>query len=365
MTKNTMTKNLFLYTSLILPSFAGIFGQPVVSPATKRSSNELVTREMIDDILITPKGGLLNNPQRSLLGKGQNTFISGGGVNSASPRNNRDFIVPVTKVTIPGIPSTGPWPPRFLKRWGTVNPPTFEQYLSYKSQHHLFDPTRSHLLRDLSPDRPDATESPITVDAGRFVLEASLFDYRRDGGVESFTYGALNLKAGLTHDLDFQTIVDLRSGSQGDWDTFGNLTFRLKWNLYGNDEGDTALALMPFVTAPTRDGEWEGGIIIPWATSLTDTIGLGLMAEFDYLHDGDDYHFEFLHTAVLGFALTEKLGAYAEYIGIIKEDHYESYLAGGMNYAINENLILDFGVQGGLNNYSEDFGFFTGFTKRF
>ena len=234
-----------------------------------------------------------------------------------------------------------------------------------KSQYHLFNPTPEALLRDLSPDRPDATESPITVDAGRFALEASLFDYRRDSGIESYTYGSLNFKAGLTHNMDFQTVVDIRSGSQDDWDTFGNLTFRLKWNLYGNDGGDTALALMPFVTAPTRDGKWEGGIIIPWATQLTDIIGLGLMAEFDYVHNGDDDDFEFLHTAVLGFFLTDILGAYTEYIGILSENHYQAYLAGGMNYEINSNLLLDFGVQAGLNSDSEDFGFFTGFTKRF
>ena len=197
------------------------------------------------------------------------------------------------------------------------------------------------------------------------MIEASLFDYRRDSGEETFTYGSLNLKAGLTHDIDLQAVIDVRTIEESDSNTLGNLTLRLKWNLYGNDEGESALALMPFVTAPTSDGEWEGGLIIPWSTTLTDTIGFGLMAEFDYLHDGDDYNLEFLHTAVLGFSLTEKIGAYTEYIGIITEDHYESFIAGGMNYAVSEHLILDFGVQVGLNADSEDFGFFTGFTKRF
>jgi len=241
---------------------------------------------------------------------------------------------------------------------------------SDKSIYTLCNPTPNNLLRDLSPDRPDATESPLTVDAGRFALEASLFDYRRDHGDETFTYGQLNFKAGLTHDMDFQTIVDLYSDSD-DANGFGDVTMRLKWNLYGNDEGDSALALMPFVKIPTgtelSNDEWEGGLIIPWGTSLTDTVGLGLMAEFDYVFNEDDgdHEFAFLHTAVLGFALTEKTGAYLEYIGIAGEDDYQAYLAGGMNYAMNENLILDFGVQTGLNSDSEDFGFFTGFTKRF
>ncbi|MGC6464049.1 MAG: transporter [Akkermansiaceae bacterium] len=243
--------------------------------------------------------------------------------------------------------------------------------LGNKTSYTLFNPTPDSLLRELSPDRPDATESPLTVDAGRFALEASLVDYRRDGGIETYTYGQLNFKAGLTHDMDFQTVVDLYSDSDDGASGFGDVTMRLKWNLYGNDSGDSALALMPFVKIPTgtelSNDEWEGGLIIPWGTSLTETIGLGLMAEFDYVFNEDDgdHEFEFLHTAVLGFELTEKAGAYLEYIGISGEDTYQAYLAGGMNYAVNGHLILDFGVQSGLNSDSEDFGFFTGFTKRF
>ncbi|MBL6920561.1 MAG: transporter [Akkermansiaceae bacterium] len=202
-----------------------------------------------------------------------------------------------------------------------------------KRSFNFFNPTPNHLLRELSPDRPDATESPLTVDAGRFALEASLFDYRRDNGAETYTYGQLNFKAGLTHDIDLQTIVDLSSDTP-DGDGFGDVTLRLKYNVYGNDGGDSALALMPFVKVPTNtelsNEEWEGGLIIPW-----------------------------------GISLTENTGAYVEYIGIAGEHDYQAYLAGGMNYAVNDDLILDFGVQSGLNSAAEDSGFFTGFTKRF
>ncbi len=238
-----------------------------------------------------------------------------------------------------------------------------------KSHYHLFNPTPDSILRDLSPDRPDATESPITVDAGRFAIEASLFDWRRDGGTDTYTFGQLNFKTGLTQNIDFQTVVDLYSEGEEPGEGFGDVTLRLKWNLWGNDGGDTALALMPFVKIPTgtelSNDEWEGGLIIPFSIELSETVGLGLMAEFDYVAEGKNHDFEFLHTAVLGFSLTERTGAYLEYIGIAGEDAYEAYLAGGMNYQVNQHLILDFGLQGGLNNDSEDFGFFTGFTKRF
>ena len=38
----------------------------------------------------------------------------------------------------------------------------------------LWNPTPDDKLRDLATDRPDKTESPITVDAGRFQIEADI-----------------------------------------------------------------------------------------------------------------------------------------------------------------------------------------------
>ena len=49
-----------------------------------------------------------------------------------------------------------------------------------KSQYNLFNPTPRDLWRPLSADRPDITESPITVDAAAVQLETSFFVYAHD-----------------------------------------------------------------------------------------------------------------------------------------------------------------------------------------
>jgi hypothetical protein len=46
-----------------------------------------------------------------------------------------------------------------------------------KWQSHLFHPTPRQLMRELSTDRPDRTESPYTADAGHFQLEMDFFNY--------------------------------------------------------------------------------------------------------------------------------------------------------------------------------------------
>ncbi len=321
-----MKKHFIIPPLLIANLLAGSPEKPCIETSGLWSGDAVVTRQDIDKIL-------------------------------NSPSSNQEVIGTVDPANIPGIPMA---PAKSVSEFLSGKHTGVD-----KTQYNLFNPTPNHLLRGLSPDRPDATESPITVDAGRYQIEASLFDYRRDRGVETFTYGQINMKAGLTHNIDLQAVIDVRSETAGDWTTFGDLTLRLKYNLWGNDGGDTALAIMPYVIAPNRSDEWEGGIIIPWATDLTDELSLGLQGQFDFVHDGNDHETEFLFTAVLGYPLIGNLGGYTEYIGVIAEDRYESYYSGGLTYEINENFVLDAGVQVGLNSSSEDFGLFTGFTKRF
>lgn len=238
----------------------------------------------------------------------------------------------------------------------------------------LFNPTPREQWRELSPDRPDATESPITVDAGAFVVEASLLDWTRDRGDETFTVMSTNFKIGLTDRMDLQTVIDAYIhenpatgiGAEG----FGDVTLRLKYNVWGNDGGSSAFALFPFVKIPTgtevSNGELEGGLILPFSTDLAEGVGLGLMAEFDAVHDGvDGYDLEFLHSAVLGFDLTESLGMFVEYIGVTGPSPYQPYLASGFTLGLSPDLVLDCGVKLGLNDHAEDLGVFAGFTKRF
>lgn len=254
-------------------------------------------------------------------------------------------------------------------------PDSGKTHRSDKSDYNLFNPTPRELWRDLSPDRPDATESPHTVDAGAWVIEASFFDWRRDGGDDSYTIMSTNLKLGLTNSTDLQFVFDTFTwedpatgkGAEG----FGDVQLRLKQNLWGNDGGDTAFAIFPFIKIPTgtnlSNGEVEGGLILPFGMDLADGIGLGLMAEIDAVYNDAtfDHDVEFLHSAVLGFDITENVGLFTEYIGITGPSAYQAYFAGGFTLSLNEDTVLDCGTQVGLNGPAEDLGVFAGFTKRF
>lgn len=259
-----------------------------------------------------------------------------------------------------------------------------------KSGYHLFNPTPRELMREMSTDRPDTTESAYTVDAGHVQLEMSLADFtydrRNDEGRTRRTLAVAPLlfKIGLTNDADLQIGMDPhaweRAGAGGGEEAstvrgFGDTVVRLKMNLWGNDGGATALAVMPFVTFPTAtdglgsDGV-EGGIIVPLAVSLPADFALGAMVEFDFnqASDGEGMVVDFVHTVTLGHDLVGDLAGYVEYAGFAnlnRDEDYRGYFDAGMTYALTSDIQLDAGVRVGLTRAAEDVGVFMGVSLRF
>jgi hypothetical protein len=236
--------------------------------------------------------------------------------------------------------------------------------------------------REMSTDRPDTTESPVSVEAGGVQIESSLWAFARDkeDGVktEAWTLGESNVKFGLADNQDIQFVIrpwiseTVKAGGVKERaEGFGDLEVRYKYNLWGNDGGTTAMALMPFVSIPTQTevstDEWEGGLIVPFSVELCDRVGLGLMAEVDRVWDdeGGDHEWEFMHTAVLGFDLTETIGLYLEYIGIAGPGDYQALASAGFTWGQTENLQWDVGFTAGLNDAAEDFSVFQGVSFRF
>jgi hypothetical protein len=248
--------------------------------------------------------------------------------------------------------------------------------------YNLFNPKPKDELRDLSADRPDNTETPLTVDPGHIQLEVSGIAHSRDeaGSVvgKSTTYFETNLKFGLMENADLQVVfaphiseeTEVDDAVISDHSGFGDVEVRLKWNVLGNDGGENAFAVFPFVKIPSgtdlSNDKWEGGLILPFARDLREGLGLGAQAEFDFVYDDtkDEHRLDFLHTVVLGLDLTEKVGFFGEYLGIASSD-YHAHASVGATYAVNENLQLDFGTLIGLNDTAEDFSIYPGFTLRF
>lgn len=258
-----------------------------------------------------------------------------------------------------------------------------------KSSFTLFNPTPRSQMRDFNTDRPDVTESPYTLDAGHFQAEFSFAEYTSDDDhgerTDGFSVLPANLKVGLLNNLDLQFVLNpyqnirVRPGHGAGSARnagFGDTEIRAKMNLWGNDGGQTAFGLMPFVRIPTgTDGlsnhHVEGGLILPLAIQkLPGDFDLGTMARFDIDRNeqNDGYGVDFVHSVTVGHSLfSEKLNAYVEYVGVSPIDTGHTYLAyfdTGLTYALTENVQLDIGINIGISGRADDFTVFAGLAFR-
>jgi hypothetical protein len=230
-------------------------------------------------------------------------------------------------------------------------------------------------MRPLWTDRPDTTESPYTVDKGRFQIEVEIGSLTVNGGEKSYGLGETNLKFGLDDSTDIQLVLPLYEHIAGGAEGFGDMQIRVKRNLWGNDGGDTALAIMPYIQLPTRsdgigDEETQGGVIIPFGFEGTHGWSYGVQAQFDLIADpvGSGHNFSFLTSATAARSLTERLGAFFEIVAIFGEGTAatsEQYLNSGLTWAVSDTVQLDGGIRIGLSNEAEDFSPFLGISAKF
>ncbi|MCI0635591.1 MAG: transporter [Actinobacteria bacterium] len=255
-----------------------------------------------------------------------------------------------------------------------------------KSGYTLFRPTPRDLMRPLSTDRPDATESPYTVDAGHFQLEADVVAYLRDVArddgtdIRGWAFAVTNFKLGLTNTIDVQLVVETyrheeTETASGDAtvDGFGDLVLRGKFNLWGNDGGPTAFALLPFVKFPTAEeglgnDHVEGGIALPLAADLPHGFGFGAQIVVEALRNDADtgYDAGLGASATVNHALVGELSGFVEITaGGPVDAPWEVTFDTGLTYGIGENGQLDLGAFFGLNRAAPDLVLFVGITWRF
>jgi hypothetical protein len=196
-------------------------------------------------------------------------------------------------------------------------------------KYHLFNPVPRDKMRDMSTDRPDITESPYQRRCRSFSARNRFFktsSNKADGitSVEN-NINLANLKLGVSKNIDLQLVVgsylatfdkDANGNKLNSTKGFGDLTLRLKYNIWGNDGGKTAIAIMPYVNFPTsKDNDYiEPGIVFPFSVDLGNDFSLGTQVQFDLLKSQAKigYHGSILQSLVIGKELTKSLETFAE-----------------------------------------------------
>src|SRR5256885_13235585 len=273
-----------------------------------------------------------------------------------------------------------------------VAPQSTERARADKSGYTLFDPTPRPLMRELSADRPDVTETPYTVDAGHFQLEMDVLRYAYDRynsardnvRRESVSLAPMILKLGVLNSVDLELGIspyistrahDFGSGAVETHRGFGSLMPRVKVNLWGNDGGKSSLALLPFIKLPTstghvEDNSVEGGLTVPIAIELPYEFGVGSDIQVTVVRNnvGGGYHAEFLNTLTVGHTIAGPLGGYVEFVSIASQERAAPWVAIfdlGLSYEVSRDVRIDGGINIGLTRSAEDLNPFIGLTWRF
>lgn len=257
-----------------------------------------------------------------------------------------------------------------------------------KSGYNLFNPVPENLMRELSPDRPDETESPYTVDAGHYQLEMDFANFTCDktDGTTTKTWeaGDFNLRIGLLNQLELSLIFDNYlhvhtddriTGISMTQSGVGDFTSRLKINLWGDDGGRTAFGLLPYVKFPTStDGlgnnAVEGGMIFPLALSLPHNFDLSLETAVSLMENDDNggYHEAFIASASVDHQIIGNLNGFLEFFSNFTTESHAGWVGTvdtGLEYLVTKNIQLDCDCCFGVTPAAPDYNPFCGITVRF
>ena len=223
---------------------------------------------------------------------------------------------------------------------------------------------------ELVSDRPDVSESAVTVSAGRVQLEAG-YGFTRDDGERVHDVGQALVRVGLLENLELRvgagSFVD--AGEASGWDG-GSLG--LKVALLENWGWRPGLALLLGAATPFGDDEvagdsWEPEVKVAAAWELRDRLGLSVNGGWARPGEGDGRFDQAQWSASLGWAATERLGVFGEVFGTSREEpggDAAHSLDGGLTWLLTDDLQLDAYAGAGLTDAAPDWFVGTGVVAR-
>jgi len=240
------------------------------------------------------------------------------------------------------------------------------------------------LYEPLVTDRPDFTEASSTVGQGVAQLEFGYtYSYNNDGGesIRSNSFGEPLLRYGILAEwlefrialfpMDEQTTVAGTSTSTAGTE---DLYLGFKIGLTPQEGILPEMALIPQMNIPTGSSTFTSGQIEPgvnwvYAWEINDVLSTAGSTQGNRrIDDTGEAYLEMAQSWVVGFSLSEKLGAYTEWFALIPSGadtaRTEHYFNGGFSYLIGNDVQFDIRAGVGLNDAANDYFFGTGLSIR-
>lgn len=203
-------------------------------------------------------------------------------------------------------------------------------------------------------DRPDQTESALTVPAGYLQIETgTMFEKLNDDGTktEATTFNTTLLRLGLFANLelrlgaDFQQIKTFDTASNTLQSGMSPLLLGFKSGILTSDNGyDLALMATAFLPDPASQSletpDTGGEIRILASKDINESWSLGLNGGVAW--DGNNTGAAYFYTFSSGHSLSNRLGFFLELYGDFPENGQASHLFdAGFTYLVNPAFQLD------------------------
>ena len=223
----------------------------------------------------------------------------------------------------------------------------------------------------LQPNRPGQADPPTVLAPGVAHIEGGLtFERQTEGDpdTDTLTVPELELRLGVHERFELQLFAEgfVQEWRDGDENNTGvsDLEFDTRVRLWEQAGWRPATAIdfgLSFPTGSdfaTSDGfDPEGEILYAWDFAER----WNLNGNFDFASetqgkDDSGRHFIFRPELALGLSVSERVGAFIEYYGVIEEDAANQHsIDGGFTYLVNDDLQLDVSAGAGLNDAAPDF----------
>lgn len=211
--------------------------------------------------------------------------------------------------------------------------------------------------QELVTDRPDQTESSVTVPKGSLQVESGLQFGNWDENsitVKQTLLPTTLFRYGLTKGFELRLVLQnekLKTGADK-INGLSDLEIGAKIQVLKNENKNTEIAFLSHVIVPTgndalSNGSWGTVSKLAFSNPINDVIGIGY--NIGYSNFGFD-NGSIFYSFVTGFSITDRISAYIEPFGEIV--NFETLFVNadtGITYLLRENFQLDFSLGTGIN----------------
>ena len=213
---------------------------------------------------------------------------------------------------------------------------------------------------ELIGDRPDQTESAFVLPKGYFQFEDGFVNEYESSDVQNIAYSSMLLRYGLLNNMELRFGTDYLKTKQelfDDFSGFAPIYMGAKIHVQEEKGWIPQIAFLGHITIANTGAKdylqkyHSSQMVLTFNHTLNDKISVGYSLGVEF--PSEIYDAIGTYTLVTGFALTEKMSAFAEIYGDFSKNMYaDNKVNGGVTYLVLPNLQLDFAGGFGLSQNS-------------